>query len=385
MGAVERFDLVVVGGGPAGLGTALAAVRRGMRCLVVDRGHWPIDKACGEGVLPRGVDRLRELGVELPADSVPLEGVRYVEDGTEVEARFAGTQGRGVRRVALSGALRARALECGATLWHRTAAGGWTEGPEGIRLETTRGPVRSSWLVGADGLSSAVRERTGIRVRRGAARFGVRRHYRCRPWTRHVEVHWTAGLEAYVTPVGPECVDVALLGRDCGGGPDALLERFPALRSRLGPPASRPMGAGPFAVRAVRRTRGRVALVGDAAGYVDPITGEGVALALSAAESLADALAAGRPERYDRAWPALTRRHRALTRVVLLLASRPALRRRVLDELASRPHAFAQLLAFATHAEACPGLLAVTLLLGRTVLSGAGRTLTARLRPSPTA
>jgi flavin-dependent dehydrogenase len=183
-------------------------------------------------------------------------------------------------------------------------------------------------------------------------------------------VHWGDGLEAYVTPVTADSVGVAFLGADCGGGPDHLLERFPALRARLGAPASRPRGAGPFAIDVTRRTRGRVALVGDAAGYVDPLTGEGVALALCAGEALAAALAEGRLEGYERAWARLTRRHRVLTRLVLKLASRPALRQRALSGLARRPEAFAGLLAFAAHAAGAPGPLGVVSRLARALLAG---------------
>jgi flavin-dependent dehydrogenase len=377
---VERFDVIVVGGGPVGLGTALAAARRGMRCLVLEReSRWPVDKACGEGVLPRGVELLEELGVELPAGSVPLEGIRYVEGPLAVEAAFTGTPGLGVRRLALSEALRARAAAAGVTLRPGTVAAGWEERADGLHLASASGPLLASWLVGADGLASGIRERAGIRSRRGPRRFGVRRHYRCAPWTRHVEVHWADGLEAYVTPVAGDCVGVALLGRDCGGGPDHLLRRFPELRARLGPPLGRARGAGPFDLRVARRIRGRVALVGDAAGYVDPLTGEGVALGLAQAESLAAALAQGRPGDYERAWPGLTRRHRVLTRMVLVLAERPALRRRALRGLAKRPGAFQGLLAFATHAPRAPGFLGAFAGLAGALALGSG----APLSPPP--
>jgi len=371
---------VVVGGGPAGLGTALAAALRGLRCLVVERGGWPIDKACGEGVLPAGVTRLQELGVELPRDSVPLEGVRYVEDALVVEAGFGGPLGRGVRRLALSEALRARAEAAGVALWPGTTAGAFTQDASGVRLETSRGAALGSWLVAADGLQSRIREQAGIAVRFGRRRYGVRRHYRCRPWTRHVEVHWADGLEAYVTPVGPESVGVALLGSDCGGGPDALLGRFPSLQARLGAPSTRARGAGPFAVRAERRTRGRVALVGDAAGYVDPLTGEGVALGLAQGCRLAAALAEGRPDRYERAWPGLTRRHRALTQLVLTLASHPRLRRRALGGLARRPDSFALLLAFATGHPRAPGPAGVGARLAFALLAGRAAPISRRSR-----
>ena len=160
--------------------------------------------------------------------------------------------------------------------------------------------MSSRWLVAADGLRSKLRDQLGLSLPpRRPARLGLRQHYAMAPWSRHVEVYWRADVscEAYVTPVADDLVGVAMLfGQDwrrpAGQTPfEALLSGFPELRERLSgaPAASHPRGAGPFEQRVKRRVAGRVLLAGDAAGYLDPLTGEGLKLGFLGAESLVKA------------------------------------------------------------------------------------------------
>jgi flavin-dependent dehydrogenase len=347
-----NVDYAIVGGGPAGLTVGIEAALAGRTAVVIERCHGPVDKACGEGLMPPGVARLRALGVEPPAWGChPFTGIRYVDGDVVAEADFPEGPGLGVRRLALSEALIARAEALGVTRWEGTEAGAWTEDTTGVTLQTSRGPVRARWLVAADGLHSRVRAQAGIAatpMTTKGRRLGVRRHFHTAPWSDKVEVWWGDGVEAYVTPVGPERVGVAFLWRDGKGDHAAFLQRFPALAARLGEPDSVIRGAGPFGVSVARRTQGRVLLVGDAAGYLDALTGEGLSLAFEGAEALVAATVAEAPARYEADWARITRRHLLFTGLLLQVAQRPWLRRRVVRALRRFPSGMAGFLAVNT-------------------------------------
>jgi flavin-dependent dehydrogenase len=345
-----RPDAIVVGGGPAGLAAALALRQRGITPLVLERKAAPIDKACGEGIMPDGVAALRELGVEVPG--APFRGIRYLDEASVAEGRFPGPPGRGVRRLALHAALAAAAEAARIEVRWGTRVEGVT--PAGT-VRTAGETLDAPWVVGADGLLSHVRGWVGLagpEPRR--RRFGVRRHYRLAPWTDLVEVHWREGVEAYVTPVAEDEVGVAMLWGGDGDGFDALLAHFPELARRLAevPVVSRDRGAGPFRQRARALARGRVVLVGDAAGYLDAITGEGLGLAFQQAVELADALQRDRLDEYVAACRRLARTTDALTETLLFCERHPRLRRRVVRELARRPALFSRILG--AHARQIP-------------------------------
>jgi flavin-dependent dehydrogenase len=336
-------DLVVVGGGPVGLGTALEARAAGLEVVVIEPRRPPIDKACGEGLMPGAVSALARLGVR-PAGR-PFHGIHYLAPGAAAVARFRTGTGLGVRRTTLSTALWDRADEVGV----RHVADGVTgvdPSPGRVRVTGRDGTdLTSRWVVAADGLHSVVRRGLGLDdprpIPRRAVRYGLRRHFAVEPWTDLVEVHWAPDAEAYVTPVGPDVVGVAVLGP--GGAPfETWLDRFPALRRRLdGVPATGPArGAGPLRQRAARHVAGPVLLVGDAAGYVDALTGEGVAVGLSCARALVRCLVEGRPEDYERAWWRTTRRYRLLTSGLLAATRHPAPRRLLVPAAQRLPGVF---------------------------------------------
>ncbi|MBI5069040.1 MAG: NAD(P)/FAD-dependent oxidoreductase [Deltaproteobacteria bacterium] len=356
-------DLVVAGGGPAGLAVAIAAASRGLDVLVLERGTLPADKACGEGLLPGGVRALEALGALrlVPADDqAPIRAIRWIdEEGTTAEARFAGEGGLGVRRTALSQALLGRARAAGAEVRERTPVVSHRRGPKGVEVGTPSAIERARLLVAADGLLSPIRVREGLdRPLSGEERFGLRRHYALRPWTDAVEVHFADGVEAYVTPAGRQRVGVAFLCEEACRAPfGQLLSLFPAVRARLGGAAfdSAPAGAGPFGRESTARTRDRLVLVGDAAGYVDAITGEGISMALESALDLGailpEALAQGATRKallpFDRAQGRRWRKYAAAARFVLGLARRPEARRRVLEAAGRHPRVLSRLVSWA--------------------------------------
>jgi flavin-dependent dehydrogenase len=308
--------------------------------------------------MPRGCAELSALGVE-PGEipGRPLVGIRWL-DGDQVAAgRFSKGAGRGIRRRRLQPALAERAEGLGVRLlWGTRCVGLRRDG-----IETDRGSLRARWVVGADGRRSRVRRWAGLEgtpLRR--PRFGQRRHVRIEPWSDHVEVHWGEGCEAYVTPVADDLVGVAILSSEPGRFGDRLA-RLPRLAEKLkgGRTASRLQGAGPFGGRARGVARGGLALVGDAAACLDPITGEGISLALGQARALVNAMRAGDLRRYAAAQRRQERLPRLLTAAVLLLGRRPGLRCRTMRILAERPSLFDRLLSAADgDARALPGAAA---------------------------
>lgn len=342
-------EVLVIGGGPAGLATAIAGRLAGLGVTLVDRSEPPIDKACGEGLMPDGLARLRELGVLLdPRRLRPFHGIRYVDASSIAEGRFPGVHGVGVRRLDLHRAMVARAEEVGVELRWKTRVLGLATAGGGFGVETTAGVIEGEWIVGADGLRSRVRNWAGLDGRPGRQRrFGVRRHFAVAPWTDLVEVHWADRCEAYVTPVGAAEVGVALLWSGKKAGFDELMGQFPALRARLdnARAASRDRGAGPLRQRLRGVVRGRIALVGDASGYVDAITGEGLSLAFHQAPALIESIRSGDLSAYERRHRRLGLWANGLTELLLQVEARPRLRRRVLRALASDPSLFARILA----------------------------------------
>jgi flavin-dependent dehydrogenase len=330
-------DVVIAGGGPAGLATALRARLAGLEVVVLEAAGPEIDKACGEGLMPDGAEVLAGLGVDLEGlETRAFRGIRYTDGDVIAEGRFPGAPGLGIRRTVLHRALSRRATEIGVDLRWGTRVAALADGG----FATDDGVVRGRWLVGADGRTSRVRKWAGLDGRRATRRrLGLRRHYAVAPWTDLVEVNWHDRCEAYVTPVGEELIGVAMLFE---GGPsdfDALLARFPKLQGRLAgaPIASTDRGAGPLEQRCRRVTRDNIILVGDAAGYLDAITGEGLALAFRQAEAAVAAMLDGRLARYASAHQRIVRYPTAVTRLLLEVERRPGLRRRVILSLARDP------------------------------------------------
>ncbi len=332
------IDLIVAGGGPVGLAAAIAAAVAGLEVVVVEPREGPIDKACGEGLMPDALARLNALGIDPPGFA--FAGIRYRSGSRTAEARFTAGPGRGVRRTVLHDAMRSRALDLGVGIVHGRVADVVQTG-DGVLAAGMRG----RYLIGADGLHSTVRRAAGLGgAATGKRRFGVRQHYRVAPWTNLVEVYWLPDREVYVTPVGEDCVGVAVLGR----GPLDLrpaIAALPRLEGHLAGAAAAtpPRGAGPFRQSSTARVAGRVLLVGDAAGYVDALTGEGLRIGFAEARAAVDAIASGRPQGYEAEWKRITRSYRNLTSTLLRVSDAPALRPMIVPAAQAMPRTFTRI------------------------------------------
>src|SRR5262249_49932449 len=290
----DRADLFVVGGGPAGLAAAIAACRKGMRAIVADGAAPPIDKTCGEGMMAETQAALRSLGVELgPCEGFRFKGIRFVQQDTSVSANFPAGHGLGLARPLLHEKLLARAEECGVRLLWNTPVTGIE--PQAVLARGKR--IRARWIVGADGLASRVRRWGGLEPAYSSSlRFASRRHYRLAPWSAFVEIHWGRRGQAYVTPIAKDEVSAVVIGeRSKDAEFEMALASLPDLREQLrqAEPAGRERGAVTSSRSLKNVRRGNVALLGDASGSVDAITGEGLRLALLQALVLAESIEAG--------------------------------------------------------------------------------------------
>jgi flavin-dependent dehydrogenase len=332
------IDVLVAGGGPAGLATAISCAQAGLSVAVAEPRTGPVDKACGEGVMPAAVARLAAIGVH-PAGH-PLRGIRYLDSSHRADALFRRGHGLGVRRTTLHAALMARAAELAIPVLPVRVAG-FAQSPGSV----VAAGVEARYLVAADGLHSAIRRACALDPPPSRhPRFGLRRHYQMAPWSDLVEVYWAAGSEAYVTPVAPELVGVAVLG-GARGNLESRLAAFPALRERLAgsPPASDVRGAGPLRQDVRCRAAGRVLLVGDASGYLDALTGEGIGVALAQAAALAACVAAGRAGDYERAWRRASRKAWILTGGLLWSRQQALLAPRIVPAAQRLPFLFASI------------------------------------------
>jgi len=357
-----RTDVLVVGGGPAGIATAIAASLKGLRATVVDARKPPIDKPCGEGLLPEAVSVLRYLGIRLTPDlAFPFAGFRFLDDRSSATALIPSDTAFGVRRTVLHRLLVERALEAGVSLLWGTQVCRFGR----AEVHTNTGPLSCRWLIGADGNPSCVRRFAGLESRGHARfRFGFRRHYAIAPWTDNVEVRWGDRCQMVVAPTGPREICVSAFTGDSHLRLERVMLQFPDVAERIAgaQPLSSEAGAVTLLSRARAVTHGNVALVGDASCTVDGIAGQGLSLAFRQALHLADALAHGNLSSYESAHGRIIREPVRMTRLLLAMNASSALRRKVLRLFAARPELFAKMISVHMSAAASVALDARTIL-----------------------
>lgn len=342
----SKTDVFVIGGGPAGLAAAIAARQRGLSVTVADGTLPPTDKACGEGMMPETLAGLRELGMNIPPNQgYSFRGICFLENDEQVCAEFPKGAGLGIRRTVLHTWMIRRAMQCGVRMLWQAPVVGIT--PAGVQLQEEFVPAR--WIVGADGSSSRVRAWCGLeRAKVQEQRFAVRRHYRVEPWSEYVEIYWTQKRQAYATPISREEVCVVVMGDSVEDAEfDTFLESCPRLAARLAGAeiSSRERGAITLMHTLHSVYAGNVALVGDASGGVDAITGEGLRLAFRQALELAEAMRFNAMPSYARAHRNLVRKPALIGRLLLNLGRNAQLRTRAFRMLANRPPLFAGMLA----------------------------------------
>ena len=345
IGLSQRTDVVCAGGGPAGLAAAIALRLHGFRVLVVDTSVPPVDKACGEGLMPDGVAALRALGVSAEQHAhAQFRGIRFIGSDGLAEAVFPTGYGIGMRRTELHDALRQRAEELGVELRWGARLGGI--GNTGAFIDAQA--IESQWIVGADGQNSRIREWAGLSCgSRTVLRIGLRRHFRISRWTDLVEVHWGDSGQAYVTPIAPNEICVAVISRDPRVRFDELIAECPELSFRLrdAQPLDSVRGSATATLTLRSVIAGNVALVGEASGSVDAVTGEGMTMAFRQAVELGKAMAANDLSSYQGAHRKIAHLPQLLGRAMLWMDRSAQFRSRALKVLSKNPALFPRLLA----------------------------------------
>jgi flavin-dependent dehydrogenase len=332
------------------LAAAIAARQAGFAVTLADAAHPPIDKTCGEGIMPDGLAALHALGVTIPADAAfPFAGIRFSDESASVSARFSQGHGLGIRRTHLHTLMVKRASELGITMH-------WSARVTGLRhdgVSVNGRNIRCRWLVGADGQKSRIRYWSGLGdCQHRTRRFGFRRHYRVEPWSEFVEVYWTDAGQIYVTPVANDSVCVALITSKPHVRLDHALAACRELSARLAgaQQITREQGAITSTYRLRCVAAGTRALIGEASGSVDAITGDGLSMSFQQARALADAMKRDDLAPYCQAHRAIARLPRIMAEIMLLMDNYHWFRRRALRALQAEPSLFTRMLAIHTGA-----------------------------------
>lgn len=361
-------DVLVVGGGPAGSAAAVMLRQRGHDVLLLDEARFPRDKVCGEGVSPEAWRLLGEIGAAGAVRSLaphPLRGMTVIApDGTSFRGDYRGAAhpGFAVRRERFDRVLLDRARAAGVEVREGMRASGLVEragAVEGVTAANGAGPetLRARLVIGADGRRSVVARRLGLlREHPRLRRFAVRGYWEgMEGLEERGEMHGGGAGYCGVAPLSPTRANVTFVldrreMRASGGGLEGFyrrtLRRWPRIAERLERATllSPPRAIGPLALASSGVSAPGALLVGDAAGFYDPFTGEGVTLALRSAELAAEAgdrfLRAGSSRAlrdYERVRHAATRHKFLFNRLVQAVVGRPGLANAVVSRLARRP------------------------------------------------
>ena len=355
----ETCDVLVVGAGPAGASVAASLAAAGRSVTLVESVRHPRPKACAEYASPRIAEELGRLGLpgaSWRADALAVRGMRVIRGHDAVDVRYADDRGPrpawGLDRTRFDALLAEHAAASGARLLDRTSFEQAARSEDGWRATLRRSGrtlgIRARWLIGADGARSRVAHRLGVeRSVRMPFRLGLVAHYESDPdLVDHGEMHVGPNHYVGLAPLagGRLNVGMALPAGDRGPAEDryeAAIASLPGVAAHLaGRRRLTPIrGASPIGHRVARAAGPGWMLVGDAAGFIDPFTGEGIYRALRSARAAATALETdeGAEGRYLAERRAAFRAKDALTWTIQILLASPPVMGYALRRLAARP------------------------------------------------
>lgn len=294
--------------------------------------------------MPDAREALDQLGIEVPVENGHLfHGICFRTEDSAASAHFTRGKGLGVRRTVLHRVLVEHAASLGVEMQWGTRVDVLGDGKvaaNGVEWSTR-------WIIGADGQRSRIRHFAKLDHPHLSQRYGYRQHYRVKPWTDCVEVYWAREGQAYVTPTSENEVCVALVMEEKQDRMRHLAQMFPSLGERLAGcgPTTNERGALTICRKLPRVTRGSVALIGEAAGSIDAVTGEGMALAFKQALALGEALPRENLALYESRNRQIRRMPFMMSQLMVFLGRHPQLQGRIIHACQQDPSLFAHLMA----------------------------------------
>jgi 2-polyprenyl-6-methoxyphenol hydroxylase-like FAD-dependent oxidoreductase len=346
----NNISFGIIGGGPAGLATAICLAEKDFEVTLFERGAFPVDKVCGEGIMPTGVEFLKKhevLNLISPNDKKEFNGVRYLSNNAKtLEGRFKSGFGVGIRRTVLSEALYKKLTHINnVKIYENRELINIYKNDESVGVEiaedSNNKKYEFDYLIGCDGIRSKVRKLSRLDSNKYIEhqRIGARMHFEIKPWSDLVEVYWKDYIEAYITPVSSNTVQFAFLWDNKTVRPQSkyrmdvgLKKLFPELFERVEgcKQVSKLKTLGPIAVSSKKLYKNSVILLGDAYSYLDGITGEGISIAFKEAECLAGSISNHQDDfikYYEKEVKRITKNYLRMTNMALLMSYYPILRK----------------------------------------------------------
>jgi 2-polyprenyl-6-methoxyphenol hydroxylase-like FAD-dependent oxidoreductase len=300
---MTHLKLAIIGGGPIGLALANLLQKNGHKVDLFEKDNWPKDKTCGQGLMPSGRKILESLGVSFDdgIDSKTFSGIHYKDFPHELKGTLTAS-GTGIERRVLSEKIHSLSQKKeGIKLYPNSRLINIIQKNSRVFIAIKNNKDQLSYqsydyVFACDGLHSSTRKiLKNVKTRKNKKRMGAREHFNTPPWSENVEVYWQDGIEAYVTPVNNQQVEVAFLwfedlNKNVENLHENLWENFPDLREKCKDQDSCQdfRGYGPFVTQSRKMKIGNIFFLGDAYYFLDGITGEGVSLGLKASAIIAE-------------------------------------------------------------------------------------------------
>lgn len=329
--------IAIVGAGPTGCSLAIMLASKNHDIHLFDKNSFPIDKVCGEGIMPKGAEILEDIGVYQYLDPKEMSFFNEIinHDNAEISSGSLNKKALGVRRLNLSQAFYKRIKDFKNIRLH-----------EQVKITSLSQLTEFHYIIGADGIHSKIRKLLKIdSFQPSLKRCGARIHFQEKLHQDKVEVHWNQGIEAYITPVGPELTELAFIWNTDLHSPQqeglyqGLINHFPELKTRFPLYEGKINSYGPFPRASEEIYKDNIFLLGDALCFIDGITGEGISLGLEQAELWSQCIAHNGFDYdfYSKKINQIIKHYYFMTSFALFMSEHPTLRKFVIYLMRKAP------------------------------------------------